>query len=77
MAHVGNGAAMKAGAPQYGDAMQRPANPAAGAPVDVKIPDGGSVHVRKIDNGVVATIHDRNYNSREVHAPSAGHLRIK
>lgn len=77
MVHVGTGRAMHNNAPGYGDAMQRPANPSAGAPVDVRIPDGGSVHVRKIENGVVATVNDRNYNSREVHAPSAQHLRIK
>lgn len=76
MAHMGSGRQMTQ-APDYRDAMQRPANPAHGSPVDVKIPEGGSVHVRKIANGVVASIHDAQYNTTEVHAPSAGHLRMK
>lgn len=77
MAHMGKGADMARG-PGYGGAMQRPANPRAGDRVAVRIPPGGEARVRHIDNGVVVTTHDANYNQTgEVHAPSAGHVDMK
>jgi len=71
MAHMGKGPDMARGS-GYAGAMQRPANPRTSDRVAVRVPPGGEARVRHIDNGVVVTTHDANYNQvGEVHAPSA------
>lgn len=78
MARMGAGAGVRGAAPQYPDAMRRPANPRGAEPVAVAIPPGGHARVEKIDNGVLVTAHDRNYNMvAQVHAPSVDCLRMK
>ena len=69
MAHVGNGASVRAAAPGYTDAMRRPANPRTGDHQPLQIPPGGHAHIEKAEDGtVIATAHDRNYR-RSVGAP--------
>jgi hypothetical protein len=63
---------MRAG-PTYAAAIRRP-----GGRVQVAIPQGGSAHVDRADNGVVVTVNDRRWNTvAKVLAPSASSIDMK
>lgn len=67
-------------AAQMVQARKKGSKPAA-APtgkVAVKVPAGGRVNIRRIDNGVVAEVTDSNWNRvTEVFASDAGSLNLE
>jgi hypothetical protein len=72
-----------AGTPTAASAMGKPssemsANAASQAKrVDVKVPKGGEMHIRHLDNGVMVSSRDANYNRvQEVFAETPEQLNI-
>ena len=67
-------------AAQMTQARKKGSKPAAAqtGKVAVKVPAGGRVNIRRIDNGVVAEVTDSNWNRvTEVFASDAGSLNLE